>query len=73
MGMALYVASCSIFANPVLFAAANLFTGRAGLPLSMFPADTMLGAVITMADTVVFMVAAVRGLSNPGFANGLSV
>jgi hypothetical protein len=39
----------------------------------MFPADTMLGAVITMADTVVFMVAAVRGLSNPGFANGLSV
>jgi hypothetical protein len=37
----------------------------------MFPADTMLGAVITMADTVVFMVAAV--LSNPGFANGLSV
>jgi hypothetical protein len=71
MGMALYVASCSIFANPVLFAAAYLFTGRSGLPVSMFPADTMVGAVITTADTVVFTVAAV--LSNLGFANGLSV
>ena len=57
--------------SPIQFYSAQRTYSQGGLPLSMFPADTMLGAVITMADTVVFMVAAV--LSNPGFANGLSV